>query len=155
LGLIYLIGYLPNDLEVLLYAVDSACSKVCPLEGFLSFYGIRNHQIEDYLSMKYFSKPSNCSTKVGILSVKVYYDFSLINYRRTADVKMIIRSCDGEVFYRHGRYSDKVPINRVKDVSVEGVSPDISQIVPSYFEAGVTALLVFGILYAFYTLEGR
>ena len=147
--------YLPNDLEVLFYAVDSACSRGCPLEGFLFFYGTRNQQIENYLSMRYLSNSQNCTTKVGLLSGRVYYDFSLINYRRTADVKMVIRSCDGTVLYRYGKYSDRVPINRVKDVFVEGVSPDLSQIVPSYFEAGITALLVLGILYAFYTVEGR
>ncbi len=157
MGLIALIGYLPNDLEVLLYAVDSACSKGCPLEGYISFYGIRNHQIEGYLSMKYLSISnfSKCTTRVGLISGKVHYDFSIVNYTRTANVRMVIRSCDGGVLYRYGRYSDKVPINRVKDVFVEGISPDLSQVVPSYFEVGLTTLLVFGILYAFYTVEGR
>jgi hypothetical protein len=105
--------------------------------------------------MKYLSNSPNCTTTVGLLSGRVYYDFSLINYRRIADVKMVIRSCDGSVIYRYGKYSDRVPINRVKDVFVDGVSPDLSHTVPSYFEAGITALLVLGILYAFYTVEGR
>lgn len=155
MGIGLLLSFLPNDLEVLYYALDSACVKGCEFGGYLEFSGIRNPQLENYILLKYTNTLPTCTTRINIISSRVSYSFSWINYKREAEVKMIVKSCDGKVAYRYGKYSDRVPFNRTNDVRVSGISPDISTITPSYFEIGITSLIVLGILYAFYVIEGQ
>ncbi|MEO0195097.1 MAG: hypothetical protein ABIL88_02425 [candidate division WOR-3 bacterium] len=155
LGITLLVISLPNDLEVLYYALDSACAFGCDFNGYIEFSGIRNPQLENYVLLKYLNISPECTTRINIISSRVSYSFSWINYKREAEVKMIIRSCDRKVAYRYGKYSDRVPFNRTNDIRVPGISPDINTITPSYFEIGITSLMVLGILYAFYVIEGQ
>jgi len=105
--------------------------------------------------MKYANVEDTCPTEINIINGKVSYDFSWFNYSRTAKFKMMVKVCDRNVETYEGIYKDKVPLNKLNYVRVENLSPDITSTVPTYFEVAITSLIVLGVLYAFYTIEGR
>ncbi len=155
MGITLLISSIPNDLEALYMAVDSACSKGCEITRTVRFSGIEIPSVKEYILMKYATSQQPCTTFVNILRSNVMYDFSWFRYDRTAEFKMMVKGCDGRLLLYSSTYRDKIPLSKVKYMYVEGVSPDVSISTPSYFEVAVSTIVVLGVLYAFYTIEGR
>lgn len=136
-------------------AVDSACFKGCVITKNVNFFGLNNESLRRYIVMKYANVEDTCPTEINIINGKVSYDFSWFNYSRTAEFKMMVKVCDRSVETYEGIYKDKVSLNKLNYVRVESLSPDITSTVPTYFEVAITSLIVLGVLYAFYTIEGR
>ncbi|NPA80870.1 MAG: hypothetical protein GXO29_07485 [Thermotogae bacterium] len=149
-----MLALLPNDLEILYAAVDSACGGRCRLSPQTVFVGQGIPKVLfDYLKMRYTDTTLTCTTYVNITDGRVVYRRSLWRVNRIASFRALIKGCayEGEVV---GKYSDFVMPYELDEVKVPEISPPTT---PSggLVEVLVSAAVVFGVLYAFYTIEGR
>jgi len=152
--MLFLLVLPPSDLEILYAAADSACRGKCVLSANTLFSGTNVPKaMYDYLSLQYTDTTLACTTRVNVVDARVVYKKTFWNVKRTASFRALISGCGftGEV---SGTYEDHVSTSDLNAVRVPGVSPSET---PSGgpMEILVSAAVVFGILYAFYTIEGR
>ncbi len=152
--MLFLLALPPSDLEILYAAVDSACKGRCVLSANTLFSGANVPEaMYDYLRLRYTDTTLTCTTRVNVVDARVVYRKTFWNVKRTASFRAIVSGCGftGEVF---GTYDDHVSASDINAVRVPGISP--SEIpTGGPMEILVSAAVVFGILYAFYTIEGR
>ena len=144
----------PNDVEILYAAVDSACKGRCVLSTrtFVVGEGVPR-SLSDYLLLRYTDTSLSCTTKVNVADARVVYRRKLWGIERIASFRAIVSGCgfSGDV---SGTYRDRISPSDVGAVKVEGVSPPEPP-PGGTLEMLVSAAVVFGVLYAFYTIEGR
>ena len=152
--MLLLLALPPNDLEILYAAADSACAGRCVLSRTTVFNGSGvPRALYDYLLLKYADTTLTCTTHVNVADARVVYRRNLWRVERMASFRAIVSGCgfSGDV---SGTYRDFVSPSDLNAVKVPEVSPSPP---PSggILEIVVSAAVVFGVLYAFYTIEGR
>ncbi|NPB03298.1 MAG: hypothetical protein GXO39_02645 [Thermotogae bacterium] len=152
--MILLLSVIPNDLEILYAAVDSACAKGCILSKNVVFSGMRiPPSVTSYIRLRYGDTTLSCTTYVNVMDIRVVYGKHLWMIERTATFRALVKGCGfGKLL--SGMYRDRLMPYRLDEVKVEGISPNE---VPSgsLLEMILSGAVVFGVLYAFYTIEGR
>ncbi len=152
--MLLLLALPPNDLEILYAAADSACASRCVLSRSTVFSGSGvPRALYDYLLLKYVDTTLTCTTHVNVMDARVVYRRNLWRVERIASFRALVSGC-GSSKNVIGTYRDLVSTSDLDAVKVPEVSPAEGP-QGGTLELLISAAVVFGVLYAFYTIEGR
>ncbi len=152
--MLLLLALPPNDLEILYAAVDSACTGRCVLSQRTVFSGAGvPRSLYDYLLLRYADTTLTCTTHVNVMDARVVYRKNLWRVERIASFRALLSGC-GSSKNVSGTYRDMVSPSDLDAVKVPEVSPSEGPR-GGTLEVLISAAVVFGVLYAFYTIEGR